>query len=194
MPVSPRRRSLRRSRRAVPGYKAATGKCSGRARRGGERLGPAQPHLGQVVERGDTHVLVDMLRSGEDVPPAVAGEALLHGRLARERRCRPGGRDEVVTAHPGGSYNHPSPLGRPNTPTPLALGRGPIGGEPCPMCAREHHDHDQEAHNAPRVALVRLRRALGACKAARAQQGAGPRRRLVQGDRALQRVTKVVRP
>jgi hypothetical protein len=56
----------------------------------------------------------------------------LHGRLARERRCRPGGRDEVVTAHPGGSYNHPSPLGRPNTPTPLALGRGPIGGEPAP--------------------------------------------------------------
>jgi hypothetical protein len=177
-----------------PDIRQQPGSAPGQLDEAGNASGPRQPHLGQVVERGDTHVLVDMLRSGEDVPPAGAGEALLHGRLARERRCRPGGRDEVVTADPGGSYNHPSPLGRPNTPTPLALGRGPIGGEPCPMCAREHHDHDQEAHNAPRVALVRLRRALGACKAARAQQGAGPPRRLVQGDRALQRVTKVVRP
>ena len=50
------------------------------------------------------HERVEMLRGGEDVRPTDAGEALLRGRLAREGRCRPGVRDEVVTAHPGGSY------------------------------------------------------------------------------------------
>ena len=177
-----------------PDIRQQPGSAPGQLDEAGNASGPRSPISAKSSSAATLTFWSICCRSGEDVPPAVAGEALLHGRLARERRCRPGGRDEVVTAHPGGSYNHPSPLGRPNTPAPLALGRGPIGGERCPMCAREHHDHDQEAHNAPRVALVRLRRALGACKAARAQQGAGPPRRLVQGDRALQRVTKVVRP
>jgi hypothetical protein len=151
-PVSPRRRSLRRSRRAVPGYMAATGKCSRRARRGGERLGPRQPHLGQVVERGDTHVLVEMLRSGEDVPPVVAGgEALLHGRLARERRCLLASETRLSPHTPAARTIIPALLVGP-TPrrhSPLAAAQS---ANRAPCVPPEHYDHDQEAGNAPRVA------------------------------------------
>ena len=134
-----------RSRRAVPGYKAATGKCSRPARPGGERLGPATAHLGQVVERGDTHVLVDMLSqrrgrtTGRRGGGALARSARPRGPLPswRPRRgCHRTPRRLVQSSQPSWSAQHP---------TPLALGRGPIGGEPRQMCAREHHDHDQEA-------------------------------------------------
>ena len=177
-----------------PDIRQQPGSAPGQLDEAGNASGPRQPHLGQVVERGDTHVLVDMLSQRRGRTTGRRGGGAL-ARSARPRAPLPSWRPRrgchrtprrlVQSSQPSWSAQHPDatrPWPRPNR------------RRTCPMCAREHHDHDQEAHNAPRVALVRLRRALGACKAARAQQGAGPPRRLVQGDRALQRVTKVVRP
>jgi hypothetical protein len=116
-----------------PDIRQQPGSAPGQLDEAGNASGPRQPHLGQVVERGDTHVLVDMLRSGEDVPPAVAGEALLHGRLARERRCRPGAETRLSLHTPAARTIIPAFLVGP-TPrrhSPLAAAQSAANRAPC---------------------------------------------------------------
>jgi hypothetical protein len=74
-----------------PDIRQQPGSAPGQLDEAGNASGPRQPHLGQVVERGDTHVLVEMLRSGEDVPPSSVTT-----RRARRTASAPGARESRV--------------------------------------------------------------------------------------------------
>ena len=160
-----------------PDIRQQPGSAPGQLDEAGNASGPRQPHLGQVVERGDTHVLVDMLsqrrgrttgRRGGGALCTVGSPASAAAVLAAETRLSPhtpAARTIIPALLVGPTPRRHSPLAAAQS----AANRAPCVPGNITTMIRKHN-------NAPRVALVRLRRALGACKAARAQQGAGPPR------------------
>ena len=75
MRLSPRRRSLRRSRRRVPDRRQQPGSATGELDKSGTTRAAGRPHLD--VERGETHVLRWKLDAG------VAGRCVLGQRIER---------------------------------------------------------------------------------------------------------------